>query len=90
MRLPLGFAYLVYIHVEPEYRRRGVGTYLLNCLMLSLREDGYRRLISGMYGDWESSIRLHVKSGFRICRKYTERRILRFFPYPPKVTELDG
>lgn len=89
MHLPLGFAYLVYVHVEPEYRRIGVGTYLLNCLMLSLREDGYRRLISGMYGDWESSIRLHIKSGFRICRKYTERRILRFFPYPPKVTELE-
>lgn len=89
MHLPLGFAYLVYIHVQPEYRRKGVGTYLLNRLMVSLREDGYRRLISGMYGDWENSIRLHIKSGFKICRKYTERRILRFFPYPPKVTELE-
>ncbi len=89
MHLPLGFAYLVYIHVQPEYRRKGVGTYLLNRLMVSLREDGYRRLISGMYGDWETSIRLHIKSGFRICRKYTERRILRFFPYPPKVTEFE-
>jgi ribosomal protein S18 acetylase RimI-like enzyme len=89
MHLAPGFAYLVYIHVQPEYRRQGVGTYLLNRLMISLREDGYRRLISGMYGDWEDSIRLHIKSGFRICRKYTERRILRFFPYPPKVTELE-
>lgn len=25
MHLPLGFAYLVYVHVEPEYRRIGVG-----------------------------------------------------------------
>jgi ribosomal protein S18 acetylase RimI-like enzyme len=89
MHLLPGFAYLVYIHVQPEYRRKGVGTYLLNRLMVSLREDGYRRLIAGMYGDWETSIRLHIKSGFRICRKYTERRILRFFPYPPKVTELE-
>ncbi len=89
LRLPPGFAYLVYIHVEPEYRRRGVATCLLGCLMLSLRESGCRRLVSGMYGDWESSIRLHVKCGFRICRRYTERRILRFFPYPPKVTELE-
>jgi GNAT superfamily N-acetyltransferase len=88
MHLPLGFAYLVYIHVELEYRCKGVGAYLLNCLMLSLREDGYSRLISGMYGNWEDSIRLHIKSGFKICRKYTERRILRFFPYPPKVTEI--
>jgi len=39
MHLPLDFAYLVYIHVQPEYRCIGVGTYLMNRLMLSLRED---------------------------------------------------
>lgn len=88
VHLPPGFAYLVYIHVQPEYRRKGVGFYLLSCLMQSLREMGYRRLISGMYGDWENSIRLHIRSGFRICRKYTQRRILRFFPYPPKETQI--
>ncbi len=88
VRLPAGFAYLVYIHVQPEYRRKRVATSLLSCLMLYLRKEGYRRLISGMYGDWEASIRLHIKSGFKICRKYTQRRILRFFPYPPKETQI--
>ena len=89
MSLPIGCAYLVYIHVLPEYRNKGVGTYLLKLLMLSLRESGYRRLISGTFGHWEIPIRLHIKSGFKICRQYTERRILRFFPYPPKVTQLE-
>ena len=88
VHLPPGFAYLIYIHVQPEYRRKGVGSYLLSCLMQFLRERGYHRLISGMYGDWEVSIRLHIKLGFRICRKYTQRRILRFFPYPPKETQI--
>jgi GNAT superfamily N-acetyltransferase len=89
LQLPPGFAYLVYIHVEPEYRRKGVGTYLLNCLMKDLREMGYRRLISGMYEDWKESILLHTKSGFQICRKYTQRRIFRFFPYPPRKTPIE-
>jgi GNAT superfamily N-acetyltransferase len=89
MSLPVGCAYLVYIHVQPEYRNKGVGTYLMNLLMQWLRENGYQKLISGTFGHWEVPIRLHIKSGFKICRKYTERRILRFFPYPPKVTQLD-
>jgi GNAT superfamily N-acetyltransferase len=89
MSLPVGCAYLVYIHVQPEYRNKGVGTYLMNLLMQWLRENGYQKLISGTFGHWEVPIRLHIKSGFKICRKYTERRILRFFPYPPKVTQLE-
>lgn len=89
MSLPVGCAYLVYIHVQPEYRNKGVGTYLMNLLMQWLHENGYRKLISGTFGHWEVPIRLHIKSGFKICRKYTERRILRFFPYPPKVTQLE-
>lgn len=90
LHLPSGFVYLVYISVRAEYRRKGTGTYLLNLLMQSLREAGYRHLISGMYEDWETSIRFHMKSGFRICKKYTQRKILRFIPYPPKVTQLDN
>jgi GNAT superfamily N-acetyltransferase len=89
MSLPIGCAYLVYIHVHPEYRNKGVGTYLMNLLMHWLRENGYRKLISGTFGHWEIPIRLHIKSGFKICKKYTERRILRFLPYPPKVTQME-
>lgn len=89
MCLPSGCAYLVYIYVQPEYRNKGVGTYLMNLLMHWLRENGYFKLISGTFGHWEIPIRLHIKSGFKICRQYTERRILRFFPYPPKVTQLE-
>ena len=88
LQLPPGFAYLVYIHVKPEYRRKGVGTYLLRCLMQYLRGSGYRRLISGMYGHWKISILFHTSLGFKICTKYTQRRILRFFPYPPKKTQI--
>jgi GNAT superfamily N-acetyltransferase len=87
LRLPFGFAYQVYIHVQPEYRRKGVGTYLLNLLSKELREMGYHKLISGTFGHWEIPMRFHMKAGFKICRKYSERRLFGFFSYPPKVTE---
>jgi GNAT superfamily N-acetyltransferase len=87
VHLPGGLVYLVYINVRVEHRHKGTGTYLLNLLMRSLREEGYRKLISGMYEDWETSTLFHIKSGFRICRKYTQRKILRFIPYPPLVTQ---
>lgn len=89
LRLDPGAAYLVYISVLPEFQGRGVGYYLLGCLMQRLREKGCRSLISGMYEDWDISINLHLKSGFRISRKFEKRRILRYVPYPPKVIQVD-
>lgn len=89
IRLPPGYAYLVYIYVQPEYRNQMVGTCLLGCLMKALSEMGSIKLISGMYNDWEISLRLHYKHDFRILRKYTERRILKFVFLPPQKQDFE-
>ena len=90
LHLPPGWSYLVYIHVRPEYGRQGVGSYLLSTVMASLRDLGCSRLVSGMYSNWEVSIRLHAKVGFRVQRRLTQCRILNIFPYPPKMEDMSG
>lgn len=84
-----GYAYLVYIFVRPEFQRKGVGFYLLGFLMGHLRDMGCNYLISGMYANWQISINLHRKAGFRVNKKFIKRRLLRFLPYPPKKVEFE-
>ena len=77
-------SYLVYIFVHPELGSRGVGSFLLGSLMVSLREQGRRWLLSGMYSNWDASIRLHTKMGFQVHRRLSQCKILNIFPLPPK------
>ena len=88
LHLPDDAAYLVYIFVRPEFRRQGVGSYLLRCVMRRLRQKGYKRLISGMYANWEASIHLHFKAGFRIDKKFVKRKLLHIIPVTPKKLEV--
>ena len=83
LKLAPGWSYLVYIFVHPAYARQGIASFLLGSLMEYLREGGYRRIISGMYGNWEASIGLHQKKGFRIHRRLTQCKILSILPTPP-------
>jgi GNAT superfamily N-acetyltransferase len=76
-------AYLEYIYVREEFKRNNIASHLLERLMLSLREDGKTSLISGIFGDWEESINLHMKMGFRIRRRLKQCRMLNIFPLPP-------
>lgn len=89
LRLPAGYAYLVYIYVRPEYRCQGVGSCLLCRLMKFLQILGLTKIISGMYRDWHISMRLHTKVGFRFYRVFTEKRIFRFVLLPPKVMQFE-
>jgi GNAT superfamily N-acetyltransferase len=84
LKLAPGWSYLVYIFVHPAYTRQGIASYLLGSLMKSLRDGGGRRLISGMYSNWEASLALHQKMGFRIHRRLAQCKILNIFPTPPK------
>jgi len=84
LRLQPGWSYLVYIFVHPEWGHQGVGAYLLGSLMKALREQGCSRLLSGMYSNWEVSLRLHTKMGFRVHRRLSQCKILNLFPIPPK------
>ena len=52
--------------------------------MDDLRKQGCSRLLSGMYGNWDVSIRLHTKMGFRVHRRMSQCKILNIFPIPPK------
>ncbi len=88
LHLPTDAAYLVYIFVRSEFRRKGVGLYLLWCVMRRLRQMGYKRLFSGMYANWEASINLHLKAGFRIDKKFVKRKLLHIIPVPPKKLEV--
>lgn len=83
LKLAPGWSYLVYIFVHPAYARRGIASYLLGTLLEYLREEGYTRVISGMYSNWEASLGLHKKMGFRIHRRLTQCRILSILPTPP-------
>lgn len=83
LKLAPGWSYLVYIFVHPAYARQGIGSYLLGALMESLREGDYKGVISGMYNNWEASIGLHKKMGFRIHRRLSQCKILSILPTPP-------
>lgn len=85
LKLPLGWSYLVYIFVDPAFGRQGIASYLLGSLMQALREMGCRRLVSGMYGNWEASMGLHRKMGFQIHRRLTQCKIMNILPTPPKA-----
>jgi ribosomal protein S18 acetylase RimI-like enzyme len=85
LKLPPGWSYLVYIFVHPAYGRRGFASYLLGALMQALHEMGCSQLLSGMYSNWEASIGLHRKMGFRIHRRLTQCKLMNILPTPPKA-----
>jgi GNAT superfamily N-acetyltransferase len=90
LKLPPGWSYLVYIFVHPVYARQGLASYLLGCLLDSLRAMGCRRIVSGMYSNWEASIGLHQKMGFRIHRRLSQCKVLNIFPTPPREGAKDA
>ena len=56
------------ISLLPEYRRLGIGTRLLNGLLLLLRENGYRRASLSVQKE-NPALRLYQRAGFRIAAK---------------------
>jgi L-amino acid N-acyltransferase YncA len=76
--------------VHPAYARQGIASYLLGSLMAALRDMGCRRIVSGMYSNWEASLGLHQKMGFRIHRRLAQCKILNIFPTPPKEAARDA
>ena len=84
LKVQTGWSYLVYIFVHPQYGKQGFGAYLLGSLMKALREQGWSRLLSGMYSNWDTSFRLHTKLGFRVQRRLSQCKILDLFPVPPR------
>lgn len=83
LKVQPGWSDLVYIFVHPGYGKQGIGAYLLGSLMKALQEQGCTRLLSGMYGNWDASFKLHTKMGFRVHRRLSRCKILNLFPVPP-------
>jgi GNAT superfamily N-acetyltransferase len=84
LKLPPGWSYLVYIFVHPSLGRQGIGSYLLGSLLAAVRDQGCSHMVSGMYANWDVSIALHTKMGFRVHRHLSQCRLLSIFPTPPK------
>jgi len=85
LKLPPDWCYLEYIFVHPDVAGQGVGSYLLGSLLSAVRDQGYSHMLAGMYSNWDVSIRLHSKMGFRLHRRLTQCKILNIFPIPPKA-----
>ena len=84
LKLPPGWSYLEYIFVHPAVAGQGVGSYLLGSLLMAVRDQGFSHMVAGMYSNWDVSIRLHTRMGFRDHRRLTQCKILNIFPIPPK------
>ena len=62
----------VSIYIDPAAQGHGVGTRLLNALIVDSELEGFWTLQSGILQDNEASIHLHTRCGFRMVG-YRER-----------------
>jgi len=60
------------IVLDPAFRRRGIGTVLLNALMTRLKEQGFHRAVAIVALPNDASIRLHERLGYRNVGTLTE------------------
>ncbi|MEA3337401.1 MAG: GNAT family N-acetyltransferase [Chloroflexota bacterium] len=64
--------YIALIHVQPEYRRRGVGKALLDFAQAFLREQGHTALYSSSQVDEPEPQAWHRHVGFQECGVISE------------------
>jgi len=58
--------WIEYVVVKPEFRKRGVGTALLQKLLDFAKRNGIDRIYTTINPDNEASIKLHQKVGFNV------------------------
>lgn len=56
----------VSIYIDSHYMRQGVGSKLLDLIIIESEKEGYWTLQSGIFPENKASISLHTKMGFRI------------------------
>jgi ribosomal protein S18 acetylase RimI-like enzyme len=66
--MPDDSTFLFDIHVEPEWRRRGVGRTVLKTMLQSLRLEGVCNVFLQVRGDNAGAIALYNKLGFGIAK----------------------
>lgn len=52
------------VYVHHQHHRRGVGSLLLEELIIRARDQGHRAIIAGIDGEQIASVALHAKFGF--------------------------
>lgn len=58
------------VYLSPEYKRRGIGTKLMEHLIEACRKQGYKALIACITGENEESQLMHEKLGFRQVSRF--------------------
>ena len=56
----------VSIYISTDFRRQGIGNLLMNHLIAAAKKEGIWTLQSNIFSENGASIKLHLKSGFRI------------------------
>lgn len=72
--IPAKRAYLYAFRIHKNYQGRGLGKYLLNCVIDCLSEKGYSEFTVGVEDDNERAIHIYKRFGFDefVARKYEE------------------
>lgn len=60
------------IYIEPGHWGEGIGTALMQNLLLRAKKLGYHAIVAGITSDNEVSIRLHKKFGFELVGCFKE------------------
>jgi ribosomal protein S18 acetylase RimI-like enzyme len=55
---------VVWLMVDPDFRRRGIGRALLATLEASAWQSGERELVLETHADWSAAVRLYESFGY--------------------------
>lgn len=64
--------YISNLWVDPVCHRQGIGSALLDALMITILLDGFTDITIGTHADNQRAIALYAKKGFQIDRQFAE------------------
>ena len=67
--------YVTSVYTAPEYRGRGIGTAMMQCMLRHLRAAGYRRASLAVQKE-NYAVRMYRALGFRTVRETDEEYIM--------------
>ncbi|AEY64322.1 GNAT family N-acetyltransferase [Clostridium sp. BNL1100] len=60
------------VYVHPDFQKRGIGNKLMDYIIRLGKEAGYHVIISCITTDNKVSIKMHEKTGFKLCGEMKE------------------
>ena len=73
-------------YVHPDFRERGIVTYMITTVMKEMEERGFKRRVAMVHEENLAMLRAHTKMGQRVVG---ELILTRFFGVPRHVWEID-